>query len=71
VNCFSFSAAVFVHVGPAKLCTENGVLFYMFLRPKDPVVLDVLAQLTRPRETRCKTSCAKCFVKLTFILYFN
>jgi len=41
------------------------------LRPKDPVVLENLAQTTRPRETQCKTSCAKCFVKLTFILCFN
>jgi len=29
VNCFHFHAAVFVHVGPAQLCTDNGVLFYM------------------------------------------
>ena len=41
------------------------------LRPTDPVVLENLAQNTRPRETQCKTSCAKRFTKLTFILYFT
>jgi len=29
VNCIHFRGAVFVHVGPALLCTENGVSFYM------------------------------------------
>ena len=29
VNCIHFRGAVFVHVGSAQLCSENGVLFYM------------------------------------------
>jgi len=29
VNCIHFCGAVFVHVGSTKLCTENGVSFYM------------------------------------------
>jgi len=29
VNCFYFRAAIFIRMGPAKLCTENGVSFYM------------------------------------------
>jgi len=41
------------------------------LRPTNPAGLENLAQYTRPRETRCKTSYAKRFVKLTFILYFQ
>jgi len=29
LSCELFRTAVFVHVGPAQLCTENVVLFYM------------------------------------------
>ena len=29
VNCIHFRGAVFVHVGSAQMCTENGVSFYM------------------------------------------
>jgi len=43
---------------------------YVFLRPKCPAGLSNLAQCPCPRETRCKTSCAKRF-RLTFILYFK
>jgi len=32
VNCIHFRTAVFVHVGSAQLCTENGVSFYMCCR---------------------------------------
>jgi len=28
VNCFHFRATVFVHVGPAQLCTGNGASFH-------------------------------------------
>jgi len=51
-------------------CTIWCIVFCI-LRPTDPVVLENLAQNTRPRETQCKTSCAKRFTKLTFILYFT
>ena len=29
VNCIHFRGAVFVHMGSAQLCAENGVSFYM------------------------------------------
>jgi len=29
VNCIHLRGSVFVHVGSAQLCTENGALFYM------------------------------------------
>jgi len=29
VNCIHFHGAVLVHVGPAEVCTENGVSIYM------------------------------------------
>ena len=38
------------------------------LRPTNPAGLDILAQCPRPRETRCKTSCAKCFIKTNVYL---
>ena len=29
MNCIHFRGAVFVHVGPAEVCTENGVSIYL------------------------------------------
>ena len=44
---------------------------WVVLRPKCPAGLIDLAQCPCPRETRCKTSCAKRLINLTFILYFK
>jgi len=30
MNCIHFCGAVFVHVGPAQLCMENGDSIYMW-----------------------------------------
>ena len=48
VNCIHFREAVFVHVGPAQLCTENGIWFYMC----SAVEVAWLAQNVRHSSTR-------------------
>jgi len=48
VNCIQFHGAVFIHVGSAQLCTENGVSFYMC----SAVEVAWLAQSIRHSSTR-------------------
>jgi len=48
VNYIHFSGAVFVHVGPAQLCTQNGVSVYMC----SAVEVGWLAQNIRHSSTR-------------------
>jgi len=47
---FSLSKAAFIHVGPAQLCTENGVLIYMC----SAVEVAWLAQNVRHSSTRVR-----------------
>jgi len=52
-------------MSPASQTFAHGSLL---LRPTNPAGLDILAQCPRPRETRCKTSYAKRFVKVNVYL---
>jgi len=50
VNCFHFREVVFVHVGPAQMCTENGVSICM----SRAVEVGWLAQNIRHSSTRVR-----------------